>query len=226
MLEALKGSLEYYIRPGLKAGTALHDPTWRGLGPLNGQESRQDATRQIIEKIKPPVIIETGTYRGISTEWFAQFGIPVHTIEVNPRLHAYSSQRLRNYDNVTCHLGRSLDVIMHDLVQERGAFFYLDAHWDADVPVYDELSEIAKRWVQPVVMIDDFQVPGQSYAWLDRGPGRELVLPILGEFAQWTRWYPSTPAYRETGQNTGWVVLDQGPRNRFGDIPELRVNGS
>lgn len=225
MLEALRGKAEYYLRPSLKKGLAIWDPNWRGIGPFNGQESRQRAVRKIIEAVQPSVIVETGTYRGITTEWFAQFGMPVHTIEVNPRLHAYSTERLRKYDHVTCHLGRSLDV-MESLKASDKAFFYLDAHWDADVPVYEEMREINHRWRDPVVLIDDFHVPDDSYGWLDRGPGRELRAHILGEFEQWPRWYPSTPAHAETGQNTGWVLLCQGPKNRFHYVKELRRLGS
>lgn len=225
MFDQLRGQIDYWTRPELRKGTALFDPSWRGLGPMNGQPSRQLAVTKVLLKIRPSMIVETGTYRGITTEWLAQFGIPVHTIEVDPRLYAYSSLRLRKHENVTCHLGRSLEVI-EQLKAEPGAFFYLDAHWDSDVPVYEEMVEINHRWERPVVLIDDFHVPDDSYAWLDRGPGRELRAGILGEFEDWPRWYPSKPAYQERGQNTGWVVLCPGPKNRFNSIKELRRLGS
>jgi hypothetical protein len=221
MLDRLKGQMEYYLRPSLKEGKVLFDPSWRGLGPMNGQRSRQEATWKILEAMHPSCIIETGTYRGITTEFLAEFGVPVHTIEVNPRLHAYAQRRLRHYRNVTCHLGRSFDVLQR-LQAMPNAFFYLDAHWDADVPVREELTDIARRWEHPVVMIDDFHVPGDSYGWLDRGPDRELKVPILGLYASWPRFYPAKRAYQETGQNTGWTVLMPAIRTNFDSIEELR----
>lgn len=225
-LASLKGRAEYYLRPSLKKGLAIWDPNWRGIGPFNGQRSRQIAVLQLLERTKPDVIVETGTYRGITTEWLASLGfdkdVEIHTVEVNPRLHAYSTERLRKYHNVTCHLGRSLDVL-EGMTPPKRTFFYLDAHWDSDVPVYDELKEINHRWPEAVVLIDDFHVPDDSYGWLDRGPGRELCEDILGEFGELPRWYPSMPAYQETGQNTGWVVIDMhGPKNRFNSIKQLR----
>jgi len=221
--DELKGRLDYYLRLKPRDGRELFSSSWRGTGPMNGQISRQAAVRQILEEMKPSIIIETGTYRGVTTEWFAQFGHPVRTIEVNPRLHAFAKERLKKLDNVHCHLGRSVDTIKN-LRPDPGAFFYLDAHWDADVPVAGELEQIFEHWEKPVVMIDDFQVPGQSYGWLDRGPAAELTPAILGPYETMPRWYPSTPAYKESGQNTGWTILAPGYEHIMDAIPELGRN--
>jgi hypothetical protein len=226
MKESVKGRLDYYLRPKLRDGRELFSMEWRGTGPMNGQPSRQNAVQTILEKLPPPAIIETGTYRGITTEWFAQFGVPVHTIEVNPRLHAYASTRLRKHRNVTCHLGRSVDVMKTlapepESMPKPGTFFYLDAHWDADVPVVGELDQIFLNWPRPIILIDDFQVPGQSYHWLDRGPGHELTADILGDYGRLSRWYPSTPAYQEAGMNTGWTIIAPGYEYILDSIGEL-----
>jgi hypothetical protein len=39
-------------------------------------------------------------------------------------------------------------------------FFYLDAHWNEDLPLAEEIDLIFSRSPCAVVMIDDFEVPG------------------------------------------------------------------
>jgi predicted O-methyltransferase YrrM len=221
MRDAIKGRVDYYLRPRLRSGAELYSLAYRGLGPMNGQPSRQEATRQLMARVRPPVIVETGTYRGVTTEFLADFGVPVHTIEIDARLHAYSRARLRRYRNVTVHLGDSVEVLQ-SLDPQPSAFFYLDAHWNSEGPLVEELAEIFTRWPKAVVMIDDFQVPGDSYSWMDCGPGKELVSEILGVYEQLPRWYPTQRAYQEAGCNTGWTIVAPAHEEILDKIPELR----
>src|SRR5450631_3532673 len=48
---------------------------------MNGMTSRLEATRQIIYALGIERIVETGTFRGTTAEWFAQFGITVESVE-------------------------------------------------------------------------------------------------------------------------------------------------
>jgi predicted O-methyltransferase YrrM len=221
MLDAIRGAVDYYFRPRLRRGAELYSSAYRGLGPMNGQPSRQEATRKLMASVRPPVIVETGTYRGVTTAFLAGFGVPVHTIEINARLHAYSRMRLRRCPNVTVHLGDSVNVL-RTLEPQPGAFFYLDAHWNSEGPLVDELTEIFNRWPKSVVMIDDFHVPGDSYSWMDSGPGKELVSEILGVYERLPRWYPAKRAYQEAGCNTGWTIVASGYEEVLDKIPELR----
>lgn len=208
-----KGLLDYWLKPGLRTGEVLYDLSWRGSGPMNGQPSKRLVVEQIFDRIGPTQIVETGTNRGLTTAYLAGFPVRVHTIELDERLYGYSTMRLRHLHNVTLHLGRSVEVL-RELKTEPRVLFYLDAHGDAgnmwdsvEVPLHEELVEIFSRWPSPVVLVDDFQVPGDSYSYLDRGPGRRLTPEILGEFEGLSRWYPSAPAYTEPGMNTGWMVM-------------------
>ena len=49
-------------------------------GPFNGQPARQALFRELVAKLRPCAIIETGTYFGTTTEFMAQTGLPVYTI--------------------------------------------------------------------------------------------------------------------------------------------------
>lgn len=223
--DTLRGSLDYLTKPWLRNAAELHSWAWRGTGPMNGQPHRCQTTLDLMTKMNCQAIVETGTYRGTTTEFLARTGLPVHTIETDPRLFAYSRLRLRRLSNVRIHHGSSPDVIdrlgrinngpapslvsgQHMLSTQR-VFFYLDAHWDAHIPLAQELAVIRQHFTHAVVMVDDFAVPGDSYRWLDRGPDARLDESSLRNWPDKRRWYPQTEAWKESGQNTGWVVLAQ-----------------
>lgn len=67
---------------------------------MNGQTVRLEFTREIIKRCRIARIVETGTYRAATTLWFAQFGLPVVTSEIVPRLAELGKLRLRSYPNV------------------------------------------------------------------------------------------------------------------------------
>jgi hypothetical protein len=229
MLEPLKGFADYLCRPGLKkARWNLARAGVNDGGPFNSQRGRTVVVRQIIDAMDARAIVETGTHRGTTTEFFSKLSIPVHSVEIQPRLHAYSRIRLRAHHNVVLHLGDSADVLRmlaHDSTfPNQRVFFYLDAHsWDNNPPLDEELALVFGNWSEAVVMIDDFAVPGDSYGYLDMGPGRCLDEAALQEQLHVPRFYPAMPAYQETGYNTGWVVLASGTSaDRLADLPGLR----
>ena len=89
--------------------------------------------------------------------------------------------------------------------------FYLDAHWNADLPLAEELEIIFARCSQAVVMIDDFQVADEpAYGFDDYGPANGLTLdyiaPALRKFNLFP-FYPAIPASEETGSRRGCIVL-------------------
>jgi hypothetical protein len=215
VLDDLKGRADYYTKPWLRSGKELYSMAWRGVGPMNGQCGRRDVTASIIRRADAQAIVETGSYRGVTTAWLASFGLPVVSVELNPRLYGYAAMRLRHHHNVSL-MNRSSECAIEDIAHDQcfpkdRVFFYLDAHWDADVPLRQELQQVfSSPWVDPIVMIDDFAVPGDSYGYLDRGPGKRLTVDILGEYINLPRWYPAMPAWRESGTNTGWTVVTAG----------------
>ena len=90
-------------------------------------------------------------------------------------------------------------------------FFYLDAHWNADLPLAEELEIVFARCPAAVVMVDDFQVPDDpGYGYDDYGPGKTLtpdyIAPMVASH-DLAAFYPATPATEESGERRGCVVL-------------------
>jgi hypothetical protein len=153
----------------------------------------------------------------MTTEFFAKFGRPVYTIEVNRRSYAFSRARLRLFRNVTLLLGDSREALRRlfngqlQSVINLTIFFYLDAHWGTDLPLIEELEIIFAQCPGALVMIDDFQVPGDSaYGYDNYGPGEALTPAYIApavETYRLTAFFPATPAVQESGMRRGCVVL-------------------
>ena len=88
-------------------------------------------------------------------------------------------------------------------------FFYLDAHWGEHLPLKEEIEVIFTNWNAPVVMVDDFQVPGTDYGYDDYGPGKVLNMSYLEpiQHLQLHAFFPAAEAKQETGAKRGCVVL-------------------
>jgi predicted O-methyltransferase YrrM len=119
-----------------------------GFGPLNGQEIRQSVLEALMRAFRFDLIIETGTYRGTTTEWLrARSTAPMVTIEISQRFYEYARRRLAQVPDVRVVLGESSAEIRrlaasptHD--REATVFAYLDAHWGSTLPVRCELLEL------------------------------------------------------------------------------------
>ena len=184
---------------------------------MNGQTARLETTRRMIFRCGIRQIVETGTYRGTTTEWLAGFGVPVLTIESNARAYHFAKLRLGSYGNVHVQLGSSVEVLQNharSLDPKVPTLFYLDAHWEDYLPLRDEMLIILPRFAAAVILIDDFEVPGETgYGYDDYGPGKVLNAAYLQSCLQGkvSVFYPSTPAAQETGKRRGWVVVTPNP---------------
>jgi hypothetical protein len=87
----------------------------------------------------------------------------------------------------------------------------LDAHWESDLPLNEELAIIFDRCSNAIVMIDDFSVPfDNGYGYDDYGDVKALVPAYIEPYVrsfQLRVFYPSTPSAEETGARRGFVVL-------------------
>jgi glycosyltransferase involved in cell wall biosynthesis len=198
---------------------------------LNGQAGRAALCRQIFAALAPAAIVETGTFRGTSTEFFAEVGVPVYSVEADPRIHAFAQQRFRSgAEPVHLALGDSRTFLRQlaadPAFPKDGVFFYLDAHWGPELPLAEEITIIFDNWRRAVVMIDDFEVPGDAYSYDDYGPGAALTADYLDAVGRtdMVRFYPSLPAAEETGAQRGCIVLCNDPDTRqvLGALSSLR----
>jgi predicted O-methyltransferase YrrM len=182
-------------------------------GPFNGQEARKQIVSEVAGVMQPTAVIETGSYRGTTTAFLRDLGAPVYTVELNAQLYFYVSRRFRRDERVEVAHGDSREYLeklaQRSNVPKARVLFYLDAHWEDDLPVQEELEMIRTVWRESVVMVDDFEVPDDpAYGFDDYGPGRTLSVSCLPiEDLGYRIFWPSTPGEEETGERRGCVVL-------------------
>lgn len=197
---------------------------------LNGQLERLRMVQEIAAALPFELVIETGTFRAGTTAFLARiFGCSVWTVEANERYFAYSRRRLRRLATVGCELGDSrprLRALAGRESRDILVFAYLDAHWGADLPLAEELEIISGHWSRAVVVIDDFEVAGDSgYGFDDYGEDAVLSASYLAALplAGWTLYYPAAPSAFETGAKRGCCVLSSSGVQLA--IPSLRNAG-
>ena len=200
------GVIDYFRSPRLKN---------RFGGPFNGQEHRQRIFLELLDLSQPRAIIETGTYRGATTKFLHYAsGLPVYTVELDPRCYGYSKTRFFLNQNIFCHLGDSRsflnEILAHDPFRRRNIFFYLDAHWGEDLPLQEEIEIIFGNCPQAVVMVDDFKVPGDDgYRYDTYKNGKSLTIELLDPLSTLglTFYFPSLRSELETGGKRGCAVI-------------------
>lgn len=134
------------------------------------------------------------------------------------QLSLFSKLRLQKKSNVRVEFGSSVDVLPKfpdQMDTSLPTFFYLDAHWENYLPLRDEMRFILDAFSAPLILIDDFQVPGEGgYFYDDYGAGKALTAEYLADCipAETMLFYPSTPSCQETGRRRGWVVVAPNPQ--------------
>jgi hypothetical protein len=206
--EAAVGRLEYLCFPERGNG-------WGG--PFNGQLARARLFQDLIALLPAAAIVETGTFLGATTDFMARTGLPVFTVDGNARCYGFARSRFWRRRNVNVHLGDSREVIRSLFggalcaYKDRTIFFYLDAHWNDDLPLVEEIDLAFSLCPAAVAMIDDFAVPGDpGYLFDDYGPGKTLNAGYIARAVaahELTAYYPSTPSAEENGVRRGCVVL-------------------
>lgn len=193
----------------------LRPSLWNSWGgPMNGQARRQELMQELVAAIPFALAVETGSYRGTTTGFLHDLVGTVKTVEANARFHTFTRWRFLGTPGVKVHKGDSRQFLLQ--IAEASdrrcdpTLFYLDAHWENDLPLREEVEIIAKNWRRAVIVIDDFRVPDDSgYGFDDYGPGGTLeasYLP-LHDLEGWRVFYPSSPAESETGARRGCCVL-------------------
>jgi len=121
----------------------------------------------LLKKFNIDTIIETGTYKGWSTNLLAQTGKKIITIEINSEYLEEAKKNNSHHENIEFHLGSSEKIIEKIIAvnDNRNILFFLDAHWEEYWPILNELEVIRSKELKPVIIIHDFYVPnGQGVA--------------------------------------------------------------
>jgi hypothetical protein len=123
--------------------------------------------KELIEKHDIKTIFETGTHGGISSKILSHYVDKVVTVDV--RRFERASDRLSDISNVYYHIDDSAKAIK-DLVKdgEQNIIFFLDAHTGETSRILDELDEIAKKNIKPVIVAHDFEVPNNKSFTYDK----------------------------------------------------------
>lgn len=206
---------------------------WRWGGPMNGQDGRMAMVRALLTSAQIEQVLETGTSRGATTEWFAKvFGGPVLSVDYNRRNYLFSKAVLREHPNAVVFemdsrewLGR---LAADPEVNTKRTLFYLDAHdTGKSQPVTEEIKIIANGWRDYVIVIDDVALPDDDgYDGENLGNGLKLDLAyVMAGLPDHLKVYlPALPSSRESGMRRGCVVLaPTGPlADNVGMVDHLR----
>lgn len=163
------------------------------MAEFHGDPNMLAIVKSIVEQAKISFVLETGTFYGDSTLAFSKMVPDVMTIEVREDFYTQAQAKFQSAGakNITQILGKSqvrlgwaLGAWLETASLDERALIFLDAHWQDDWPLHDELAMIMRtRRIYPnrlVVLIDDFEVPGRPNFASSPGGGGTPGDPMYG----------------------------------------------
>lgn len=204
------GFIDYFRYPAER-------DNWKG--PFNGQRERQRIYKELNGLVNFSKIVETGTFRGATTAFFLESSAAdILTVESSEKNFGFCQARFLGCRRISLHHSDSRSLLRKffsslDANWGQPVFFYLDAHWEQDLPLLEECQIILESKVPSIVMVDDFQVSDDpGYGFDDYGPGKALTLdylrPIRGLGVE--AFFPLAASSEETGKVRGSVILGIG----------------
>ena len=184
-------------------------------GGFNGQLFRKTIFDELLKAFDFDVIMETGTLIGNTTGYMAKTsGLAVYTCESIDLRHTVAKMRLDCIPDIHTSLSDSrafLTKLASTDIRKKHVLIYLDAHWEDNLPLEDEIEIICNNWQRFVIMVDDFQVPGdEGYKYDDYGRHKSLSLRDFSDCFDrhdLIPCFPVLPSSEETGARKGCVVL-------------------
>ncbi|MEM9080454.1 MAG: hypothetical protein AAGC74_07185 [Verrucomicrobiota bacterium] len=207
------------------SGVASEETSW---GAFNGQEGRQRLVKSLLKELKIGTFVETGTYRGETAEWAVEAGMRVFTVEVDESKREVLEGKFGGVEGVTLRMGDSREFLQGLISEVRcplqRVMFYLDAHWCDDVPLRREVELITAYWRRSVIVIDDFEVPGDAGYGYDAYPSglalrQDYLRPLPVHY-----FWPKMSSEEETGAKRGCAVLawEEAMVEELGGVAGLR----
>jgi predicted O-methyltransferase YrrM len=148
-------------------------------GPFCGDVYFRSELEKLIKEYGIKMVVETGTYLGITTAALAEMAESVLTVEINPEYYNKNKVRFLTIKNITAILAKSADVLRG--IDPCRTLVFLDAHWGDRSPLLEELSAIAAWHEKPIIVIHDFKVPGIPEFGYDRYDGRDYDMDLIAD---------------------------------------------
>ena len=140
---------------------------------------------RLIREYNINLLIETGTYIGSSTLALAELCKKVITIESDVEYYDLANKLFKesHKKNILSILGNSPKVLnlVFTNIEEKNLLVFLDAHWEENWPLLEELSTIQKHNLQPVIILHDVYnpLPGCEDFGFDSYNGNKLDLGYI-----------------------------------------------
>jgi len=108
--------------------------------------------------------VETGTFKGVTAAWAANYFESVFTIENSKMYFEESINSYKHLNNIEFLFGDSRDVLKNVVAKIREpAIFWLDAHWcsmdsygaNDQCPIIEEINLIRSTGIKHCIFIDD-----------------------------------------------------------------------
>lgn len=216
LVEKIGGYKEYYTQYNkLKNPWGTH---------FNNQNIRTNIFDKIVNTIKIDLIVETGTFRGTTTDYMSQkVACPIYSVELSMRYYTFS--RLRFKENNSIHVFNNDSraflryLSSNEAWKDKTIFFYLDAHWNADLPLDEELNIIFSTWKNVIIMVDDFKVENDEGYKYDQYENISLDIKYIKPIYKYNLYYffPINSSH-ETGAKRGSIILTN--NKQFAEILE------
>ena len=133
--------------------------------PFHDDPILQNHILGLIRDYRVREFIETGTFRADSILWLAKLRpeLRIRSCEKSRMFYLYSNKKIELTRNIWIYNEDSRIFLKECIPKDENIrMFWLDAHWDKDFPLLEELSIIFERQKSGLILIDDFQVPDPS----------------------------------------------------------------
>ena len=139
-------------------------------GAFNCDYQVEKQTDKLINLFNIECCLETGTYTGNTDIWFSTRVKDVYTVELTDKWYNYSKNKFKkqNISNINIFKDHSIHFLKNNLSKIKEKYnkilCFLDAHWEDDWPLNNEILEIAKVYKDSaIIIIDDFKVPNRNF---------------------------------------------------------------
>lgn len=134
-------------------------------------------------KFDYPVFVETGTYAG-SSSWIASGHFDkVYTCDINNDMEKERNEKFAESENIEFLLADSREAlpVFFNKIGNDKFFLFLDAHWNGQFPVLDELQIVADFGYKPFIFIHDFDCGHEGWNYDFDSNGNKLSYDYVKE---------------------------------------------